>query len=51
MSKTQTVMRYYNPTIRKLAQEMVEAKEAREAAIKDNKARMYVRFDRDYIGW
>ncbi|TPX40170.1 hypothetical protein SeMB42_g06113, partial [Synchytrium endobioticum] len=51
MSKTQNVIRYYTPRIKRLAQEMAEAKETRGMAVRDVKARMYAKFDENYTDW
>jgi DNA mismatch repair protein MSH6 len=51
MSKTQTVSRYYNETIRTLVKEMQEAKEIRDEALRSVKRRMFHKFDENYHNW
>ncbi|TPX35274.1 polyribonucleotide nucleotidyltransferase [Synchytrium microbalum] len=51
MSKTKDVNRYYSPEIKKLVKEMTEAKETREAAIREVKSRMYSKFNENYADW
>ncbi|KAI8928158.1 muts domain V-domain-containing protein [Entophlyctis helioformis] len=51
MSKTQAVSRYYNATIRSLVGELLEAREVREAAMRNIKSRIYEKFDTRYTGW
>lgn len=51
MSKTQAVNRYYTPTIRKLVAEMLEAREHCEAAMRNIKLVMFLKFDERYKEW
>ncbi|KAI8904067.1 muts domain V-domain-containing protein [Gorgonomyces haynaldii] len=51
MSKTQSVNRYWNPTVRQLVNEIVEAKEECEEAMRNIKTKIYTKFDEYFKQW
>jgi DNA mismatch repair protein MSH6 len=51
MSKTQQLNRYYSNTLRNLVNELAQAKEHCEIAMRDIKMRVYQRFDCHYGEW
>ena len=51
MSKTQQVARYWNDTIRKHVNQILEAREVRDEVLRTIKLRMFQKFDELYQDW
>lgn len=51
MSKTQAVNRYYSPALRKLVNDILEARERADEAMRTFKSVMYGKFDENYSEW
>ncbi|KAJ1524688.1 DNA mismatch repair protein msh6 [Nowakowskiella sp. JEL0078] len=50
-SKTQKVNRYYTPELQSVIQEFLEAREIKDAALRNAKANVFKKFDVNYAQW
>ena len=51
MSKTKDLNRYYTPKLRDLVNELLQAQEHREIALRDIKRRLFFQFDQYFDKW